>query len=150
MSGCCQDWRELCWIQPSHQPNHEHGPYTTIYTIFGMSALLIWAIWAQVRKRGFYFFLDFLVLVLDLLYFRNIIANETGIFSQNTIIFIQILMNIDVVGCPINTGLCQVCSAQGLCQIIQNYRLKLTLDDFDTNLLFLLSLAPAAQSAFLY
>ena len=51
---------------------------------FWVSALLIWAIWAQVRKRGFYFFLDFLVLVLDLLYFRNIIANETGIFFQNT------------------------------------------------------------------
>ena len=49
-------------------------------------------------------------------------------------------MNIDVAGCPINTGLCQMCRAQGLCQIIQNYRLRLTLGDFDTNLLFLLSL----------
>ena len=55
-------------------------------------------------------------------------------------------MNIDVAGCPINNGLCQICRTKELCQIVQNYRLRLTLDDFDTNLLFLLSLRSSLVS----
>ena len=55
-------------------------------------------------------------------------------------------MNIDVAGCPINNGLCQICRTKELCQIVQNYRLRLTLDDFDTNLLFLLSLLSSLVS----
>ena len=54
-------------------------------------------------------------------------------------------MNIDVTGCPINNGLCQICRTQELCQIVQNYRLRLTLGDFDTNLLFLLSLRSSSS-----